>query len=294
MPDSRAQAFSNMPDQAAGLRRLLGKAPLRAVALAGAGATTLAVNLAQALGADGMDVLVIDENANHGNVADHLGVSTRYELIHVLNGYRPLQDVICEASAGVSVLRAARGAREIARVADAQRLRDRIREAGQVPDLVLIDSASGSVSRLLRGAAEVEIIIVAGASHDAIMAAYGLIKNAARDLGESRFQIVVNRARDAAEAEAIFLNMSAVTRKHVGARLEYLGWLPNDTQCTLARAAKRSVIDAFPASAAALAIRQMAQRLLNGTAAAIPSPAALHHTGLTNNLRHASAAPVFS
>ena len=112
MPDSYQSGFGDMLDQAAGLRRLLGSAPLRAVVIAGSGATTLSVNLATALGAAGMDVLVVDENANHGNVADHLGISTRYELIHALNGDRPLRDIICEAAAGVCVLPAARGARE--------------------------------------------------------------------------------------------------------------------------------------------------------------------------------------
>jgi flagellar biosynthesis protein FlhG len=257
-----------MLDQAAGLRRLLGKAPLRAIALAGAGATTLTVNLASALGAAGMDVLVVDENTNHGNVSDQLGLSTRYELVHALNGDCQLQDAICEAAAGVCVLPAARGARELARVTNPGRLKDCMRQAGPAPDLLLIDSASGGVSRLLRGAATCETVIVAGAAHNAITRAYGLIKNAAQEFGDGRFQVVVSRVRDAAEAEAIFRNMAEVARRHIGVELEFLGWLPNAPQFRLARAAQRSVIDAFPAGTAAAAIRTLAQRLRSGRATA--------------------------
>jgi flagellar biosynthesis protein FlhG len=257
-----------MLDQAAGLRRLLGKAPMRAIALAGAGATTLTVNLAAALGAAGMDVLVVDENANHGNVADQLGLGTRYELLHALNGDCQMQDAICEAGTGVNVLPAARGARELARVANPGRLQDCMRQAGPAPELMLIDSAIGGVSRLLRGAANCETVIVAGAAHSAITTAYGLIKNAAREFGNGRFQIIVNRARDADEAGAIFGNMAEVAHKHIGVELEMLGWLPNAPQFRLARAAQRSVIDAFPAGTAASAIRGLAQRLRAGCAAA--------------------------
>jgi flagellar biosynthesis protein FlhG len=255
-----------MLDQAAGLRRLLGCAPLRAIAIAGSGATTLTVNLASALGASGMDVLVVDENANHGNVSDQLGISTRYELIHALNGERLLRDIICEAATGVCVLPAARGARELALAADGRGFSDCLRKAGPVPDLLLIDSAGGGVSQLLRGTANCEIVIVAGARHDSITAAYSLIKNAACEFGDSRFRIIVNRARDAAAAEAIFQNMAAVAHKHVGARLDYLGWMPNDPQCRLARSAQKSVAGAFPASAAAAAVRGLAQRLRDGSA----------------------------
>jgi flagellar biosynthesis protein FlhG len=251
-----------MQDQAAGLRRLLGKAPLRAVALAGDGATTLAASLADALAAGGMDVLVIDENANNGNVADQLGVNTRLELMHVLSGERTLRDVICESESGVRVLSAARGARELQRDAG-HGMSERLREAGIIPDLLLIDSASGGVSRLMQQPARCDSVIVAGAAHDSITAAYGLIKNAVRDFGDSRFQIVINRARNAAEAEAIFLNMSAVARKHAGARLEFLGWLPNDAQVRQARAMRSSVVAAFPTGAAAVAARSLAERLKN-------------------------------
>jgi flagellar biosynthesis protein FlhG len=290
-----------MLDQAAGLRRLLGCAPLRAIAIAGSGATTLTVNLAAALGASGMDVLVVDENTNHGNVSDQFGISTRYELIHALNSERALRDIICEAAAGVCVLPAARGARELARGAAARSFSDCLRNAGTVPDLLLIDSAGGGVSQLLRGAANCEIVIVAGARHDSITAAYSLIKNAAREFGDSRFRVIVNRARDAAAAEAIFRNMAAVAHKHVGARLEYLGWMPDDPQCKLARAAQKSVAGAFPASAAAAAVRGLAQRLRSGSAE-VREASDIFHRGMhaagtgspLNNQPSRSAAAVFS
>jgi flagellar biosynthesis protein FlhG len=261
LPEFYSSEFGGALDQAAGLRRLLGPAPLRVAACAGPGATTLAVNLAAALGVAGMDILIVDENANHGNVADQLGLGTRYELVHALHGDCVLRDAICEAAPGVSVLAAARGARELKRAAHPERLNDCMREAGCAPDLVLVDSAGGGVSQLLRGTAACITAIVAGPSHRQITAAYSLIKNAARAAGDSRFQIIVNRASDAAEAAAIFCNMSEAAARHIGVELEMLGWLPNHPQFKLARAARRSVIDAFPAGSAAAAVRELALRL---------------------------------
>jgi len=261
LPDNHFSGFGGTVDQAEGLRRLLGHAPLRVTAFAGPGATTVTVNLAAALGAGGMDVLVVDENASHGNVADQLGLGTRYELVHALHGDCTLQDAICEAAAGVNVLPAARGTRELKRAVHPASLNERMREAGHNPDMVLVDSAAGCVSQLLRGTAACTATIVTGPRHSEITAAYSLIKNAARAAGDSRFQIIVNRASDGGEAAAIFRNMAAVAASHIGVELELLGWLPNHPQFKLARAARRSVIDAFPAGNAAAAVRELALRL---------------------------------
>jgi flagellar biosynthesis protein FlhG len=284
-------AFGGMPDQAAGLRQLLGGAPLRAIALAGAGATTLTANLAVALGMGGADVVVVDENANHGNVADQLGVATRCELLHALNGERALHEVMAAASHGVRLLPAARGVRELEASGDDaafSTLAACLRTAPPPPDLILIDSASGGVSRLLRQAnaacqAHCETVIVCGASHDAITSAYGLIKAAARDFGETRFRVIVNRARSQAEAEGIFRNMAAVAAKHAGASLQLLGWMPNQPHLKHARSARRSVIEMFPASASAVALRELAQRLRDGTVAPQDS-------GFGEQAAHAAAA----
>lgn len=265
-------AFGGMADQAAGLRLLLGGAPLRAVALAGEGATTLTTNLAVALGAGGADVVIVDENANHGNVADQLGVATRCELLHALNGERALHEVMPAASHGVRLLPAARGVRELETRGDDAAFAASLREAPPAPDLILIDSASGGVSRLLRQPnpayqAHCETVIVCGVSHDAITSAYTLIKAAARDFGETSFRVIVNRARSQAEAAGIFRNMAAVAAKHAGASLQLLGWMPNDPHLKHARTARKSVIEMFPASATAGAVRELAQRLRDGTMA---------------------------
>jgi flagellar biosynthesis protein FlhG len=264
--DSFHPGFGGMADQAAGLRRLLGCAPLHGVALAGCGATTLAVNLAAALGACGSDVLVVDENASHGNVADQLGVATRYDLVHALDGGRALHEVMRPVGPGVRLLPAARGVRQLTAGAHAHQAAAHFAEclsaAPPAPDLVLIDSANGGVSQLLRGSkAYCETVIVTGVTREAITAAYTLIKSAALHNGESRFRVIVNRARGADEATAIFSNMAAVAKQHAGATLELLGWMPNDPQLRFARLARRSAVEAFPAGAAAAAARALALRL---------------------------------
>jgi flagellar biosynthesis protein FlhG len=138
---------------------------------------------------------------------------------------------------------------------------DFLRHAGRAPDMVLVDSAGGGVSQALHSSAACTPAIVAGPTHNQITAAYSLIKNAARATGDGRYQIIVNRASDAEEAAAIFRNLSEVAERHLGVELELLGWLPNHPQFRLARAARRSVIDAFPAGSAAAAVRELALRL---------------------------------
>jgi flagellar biosynthesis protein FlhG len=273
--------FRDMEDQASGLRRLLGTAPLKVLALAGggagAGATTIAASLAAALAATGAEVLLVDENANHGNIADQLGVCIRFELIHALTGERTLQQVVRRASPALSrlcLLAAARGARELAlggRNASGT-LAERLRAIGPAPDYVIIDSADGSVSRLIHAdEATIDPVVVVGASREAIKAGYALIKNLSRETGAGEFRVVVNRVQNEAEARAIFSNIAGVARRHAGVVLEYLGWMPNDPQVRLARSAQRTVNEAFPLSAAAVAARRLAHLVRYGTQALQPS-----------------------
>jgi flagellar biosynthesis protein FlhG len=94
---------------------------------------------------------------------------------------------------------------------------------------------------------------------------YTLLKQMATQNGRQAFDIVVNKVRDEQEALAVFDNMSQVARHHLQVQLEYMGFIPLDENMKRAKQACRPVVEAFPSSPSALAMREVAQGLLRTT-----------------------------
>lgn len=220
-------------DQAAGLRRLFGgRAPQVVAFVSGreaCGRTTLLVQTAAALAASGRGVLIIDENPAPNNTVSAFGLTARHDLFQVLQGERTLQQTMLQAAPMVSIMPAARAARELDnanRIAEAARrnLATCLQEMQQGVGFVLVDTTirrGGHLSPLALASRHMAVVVAAQGT--AITHAYALIKRIAQERGRDGFQIVITRARSREEARAIFDNMRRVAHAHLDVRLDYLG-----------------------------------------------------------------------
>lgn len=220
-------------DQAAGLRRLFGGRSPQVVAFVSGreacGRTTLLVQTAVALAATGRGVLIIDENSAPNNAISAFGLTARNDLFQVLQGERSMQQAMLQAAPMVSIMPAARAARELDnanRITAAARrnLASCLMEMQQGVGFVLIDSTirrGGHLSQLALAARHIAVVVAAQGA--AITHAYALIKRIAQERGRDGFQIVITRARSREEARAIFDNMRRVAQEHLDVRLDYLG-----------------------------------------------------------------------
>lgn len=220
-------------DQAAGLRRLFGGRSPQVVAFVSGreacGRTTLMVQTAVALAATGRGVLIIDENSAPNNAISAFGLTARHDLFQVLQGERSLQQTMLQAAPMVSIMPAARAARELEnanRITAAARrnLASCLLEMQQGVGFVLVDSAirrGGHLSQLALASRHMAVVVAAQSA--AITHAYALIKRIAQERGREGFQIVITRARSREEARAIFDNMRRVAHEHLDVRLDYLG-----------------------------------------------------------------------
>lgn len=265
-----------MSDQADGLRRLLlGTAATRVItvasAQAGLGATSVVVNLAALLARGGKDVLVLDENLSHDNVANTLGLKPRSDLLHAVRGDRPLRETLLPALPGVRVLPAAQAMRALPQlsVPERERLPECLAEASRGMDVILVDAAaSGRHSIAASLATEQPLLLVLNATASAITESYAMIKRMALQDGRRSFEVVVNRVRNEKEARTVFGNVADVARRHLRVRVDYLGYIPVDEKLKRATQLCRTVIDAFPAAPAARAFGE-----LGGSLMSLPSPA---------------------
>ena len=253
-------------DQAEGLRRLLIPNQTQVITVvsgkAGAGCSSVVINLAAALVRSGKDVLVLDENHAPNNLLNNLDMSARYDLLDVAQQRCALGDAVLPAR-GFSVLPVARAMCALAtlRPDESKRLEGALTEAGSGVDLMLVDAAtlngranaSAMSSGMANGAA---LLVVVDATASGITESYALIKRLATDNAR------LNKAVDERAAMTVFENMSKVARRNLAARLEYLGHVPNDNKLKRAAQLGRSVSEAFPASAAAQSYLELSQKLL--------------------------------
>jgi flagellar biosynthesis protein FlhG len=272
---------SNVLDQAAGLRRLLARTSSRVVTVVGArdglGATSIVVNLAAVLAGSGKDVLVLDENLSHDNVANTLALKSRYDLLNVVRGDKTLQDVLLHGSESVRVLPVARAIQNLPKLDDTQRecLLESLSAAAKDMDVVLVDAARAGHSVCASLSGDEPLLLVLNATASGITESYALLKQMAMHNGRQAFDIVVNKVGSEREALAVFDNMSLVARVHLQVRLEFLGYIPVDEKLKRATQLCRPVIEAFPAAPASYAIREIAQGLMR-----VPSVADQGHDAL--------------
>lgn len=255
-------------DQAAGLRKLLSRSTTQVITVIGArdglGATSIVTNLAAAFTRAGKDVLVLDENVSHDNVANTLALRPRYDLLHAVHGDKTWQDVMLEVNGGISVLPVARAMQALSRLDRMQRdrLMNALLAAASDKDVVLVDAARDGHSVCASLSGDEPLLLVLNATATGITESYALLKQMATHNGRQAFDIVVNKVRDEREALAVFDNISQVARHHLQVQLEYMGFIPLDENMKRATQACRPVVEAFPSAPAALAMREVAQGLL--------------------------------
>jgi len=258
-----------MVDQAEGLRRLRVGDAVRIIAVAGGGTgvgkTSAVVNLAMALATNGKHILVLDENPRHNNVNANLGLKARYDLLHVINRDKTLEQVILPGPEGISVLTAMRGVHSIAKLNhdDQEWLIKCFRELPKAVDVVLVDTAAGSASHVLSlGLAAQQVLLVLSGAAASITDAYALIKTMSREYAKRHFLVLVNRVGSEHEARAIFDNISQVARRHLSVSLDFMGGIPTDEKLRRSTQLCRPVVEAFPASVSATCFRQLAENVL--------------------------------
>lgn len=261
-------------DQAAGLRRIFGPEALRAITFVsgskGVGKTNAVANIAAAMARLGREVLVLDENLA-SNVASIFGVQAKHDLFHVINRDRRLSDVLVHVAPGVRVLPAARAVRKLGKLLPNQQeaLLEAIVGMPHPADVILVDaSMDHPLGFSPLGLAARETVVVACASGPAITDAYALIKKVALGYSRRHFRILINRARTAADADAIQRNLAELARQRGVAAIDYAGHVPQDDLVRHASRLSQPVVAAHPEAEAAVALRAIAREMLDWPTAA--------------------------
>lgn len=259
-----------MIDQAEGLRRIVNPKPVKVIAVSsgkgGVGKTNVSVNLAVALAKQDQEVMLLDADMGMANVDVLLGLNPEYDLSHVISGERKLEEVIVEGPAGVKIVPGSSGMSNMANLTSTQHtgLINAFSELSNIIDVLVVDTGAGisdSVVNFCRAAQEVVVVVCDEPA--SITDAYAFIKVMSRETNNDRFQVLANMAHTPREGRELFVKLSKATDRFLDVMLTFMGSIPFDTQLRKAVQHQRAVVEAFPRSASANAMKKLAKQVLD-------------------------------
>jgi flagellar biosynthesis protein FlhG len=255
-------------DQAAGLRRMASVQPIRVIAVTGGkggvGKTNVSCNLGIALCELGRHVMLLDADLGLANIDVVLGLHPQYDLSHVMRGERNLEEIVVTGPAGLQVVPASSGIREMASLSSTEHagLIHAFSDLGHDLDTLIIDTAAGiSDSVISFSRASQEVIVVVADEPASITDAYALIKLLNREYDVSRFRVLANMVQSAQEGRDLYNKLYRVTERYLDVMLNYLGAIPYDEMLKKAVKSQKAVIEAFPRSRVSQAFKNLAKKV---------------------------------
>ncbi len=232
----------------------------------GVGKTNVSVNLSTALAASGRRVVLMDADLGLANVDVLLGIKPRRNIADLLAGDCSLAEILVEGPSGLKVVPASSGTQSLVSLSayEHAELVHAFSDIEDQLDILVIDTAAGiseSVVSFVRAAQEVLVVVCDEPT--SITDAYALIKLLNRDYGMNRFRVLANMVRTEQEGRHMFTKLTTVTDRFLDVALQYVGCIPYDELVRKAVQKQQPVFKAFPRSKSALAIGQLAQKVVS-------------------------------
>ena len=242
--------------------------PVRVIAVTsgkgGVGKTNVSVNLSAALAAAGERVLLMDADLGLANVDVLLGLSPEFDLQHVINGEKTLDEVVIPGPAGFQLIPASSGVEHMAELTTLQQasLITAFSELKTPIDTLVVDTAAGISGSVVSFAkACQEVIVVVCDEPTSLTDAYALIKVMSTRHGVSRFQMLANMVKDENQGLLLYDKLLNTCDRFLNVGLGYLGAMPFDDQLRAAVKAQQPVVSASPRSRAAKAMGRIAEKV---------------------------------
>lgn len=265
-------------DQAAGIRNRHSPRPVQVFAVAsgkgGVGKTNVAVNLGVALAQQGHATALLDADMGLANVDILLGLHPRYNLSHVIDGSRTLEEILVEGPCGLKIIPAASGLQQMADLTPAEQAGlIRAFSSLRVPlEVLIVDTAAGISNTVVNFVRACQEIVVVVCDEPASLAdAYAFIKLLNREYRLFRFQILCNQVRTTGHGRQLYEKLCRVTDRYLDVTLDYFGSVPKDEAVGKAVQMQQPVVSAFPQSPAALALKSLAHKVGQWPVASTPS-----------------------
>ncbi len=231
----------------------------------GVGKSNIVINLALAFDQMGKNVLIIDGDLGLANIDVLLGLTPKYNIHHVFEGTRTINDILLDGPGNIKIMPASSGVQELAELRDEQKLflMEMLETLEENIDVLLIDTGAGISDNVIYfNLAAQDKIVVITPEPTSLTDAYAMIKVLHTRYGEKHFKILVNLVKDDKEALNIYNQISKVADNFLdGLSLDYLGYVPKDHNLPRAVMKQQAVLHLYPDSPASQVFPTLAKRL---------------------------------
>lgn len=231
----------------------------------GVGKTNITLNLAIALSKMGKKVIVIDADLGLANIDVLIGLMPKYNLFHLLEGKRTIDDIIVEGPMGVKIVSGGSGIRELANLDESKlsALIDGLEILNARSDYILIDTGAGISDGVLGFIkASTDLFVVLSPDPASITDAYAVLKNVAGE--QENIHVIVNRALSIKEAGEVYDKLARASNRFLGIELKNLGQVLEDPNVISAIRDQKPFLIKYPNTAASKSIELIAHVLING------------------------------
>jgi flagellar biosynthesis protein FlhG len=247
---------------------MIAQHPIKVVAVTGGkggvGKTNVSVNLSVALAEMRRRVVLMDADLGLANIDVLLGLNVRHTIADVLDGTHSLRDVMVNGPGGIKVVPATSGVQQLTQLSPHEHasLVYAFSDIGDQLDVLVVDTAAGISDMVVNFVkASQEVIVVVCDEPSSITDAYALMKLLNKEHNIYRFKVIANMTRSQQEGRILFEKLSGVCERFLDAALQYLGHIPFDEQVRKCVQSRRSFVEMAPRSKAAVAVRELAQKI---------------------------------
>ncbi len=264
-----------MVDQAKKLRDEVAKQkarrPIKVIAVTsgkgGVGKTQVVANLALALREKGQEVLIFDGDMGLANIDIIYNINPPYNLKHLLDGSKKIDDVLFVGPEGVKVLAAASGVQALTTLTQDNKmaLMDQLDSLDGQFDVALIDTAAGiSDNVMYLNSAAQAVFVVVTPEPTSITDAYALMKVMSTQYGEKTFYIITNQVKSEAEGKAIFKSLVNATDQFLDSvQLWHLHNFPYDEKVRQSITRQQPMLKFDQAGDIAKGYRELAKKVID-------------------------------
>jgi flagellar biosynthesis protein FlhG len=236
----------------------------------GVGKTNISANLAICLAASQKKVLLFEADMALGNLDLVMNVSSKYNISHMINGRKSIEEIIHIGPENLEIICGASGLEELANINpfQRQRLLEELSRLGSNTDVIVIDTAAG-ISRSVVGfcLAADHVLVVTTPEAAAMTNAYAMTKVLVRNDFKGRISLIVNMAKTMAEGKKTYQQIADVARRFLNVHIYDAGALRVDERLICAVRARKPVVLAYPKAEITSSLVALAAKLSNCSAA---------------------------
>lgn len=231
----------------------------------GVGKSSIASNMAYLLGNRSRSTFILDADLSLGNIDIMFGMVSKFNIKHVMDGSREMEEIILNGPCGIRIIPATSGVSEFSELNQNERA-VLLSSLACLPehDYLIVDTSAGISSNVVYfNSLSEQIFVVVTPDPASITDSYAMIKVLSTRTGRKDFNIVVNMVKEESEALDLYRNLVGVTDRFLDVYLDYFGFVPLDQNVNAATRRQRLWAEHFPNCEATRALSKICDRLVS-------------------------------